>query len=91
MSTTRKRGWLNTGEGMAAYEWRVDGDGRFCEARFDVSDCSRVVSLEFDFCTDDDEDDAAQRSDRRKKIDTLYRAVRQFRAALLESLEACDE
>lgn len=83
---TTFRAFLNSRDEMleaAIVVWQVDVLNEYLFAVFKVSDCSRMITLDFD-CNMNEPD---RINDIRRKVDTLYRAVKQFRAAVLEELK----
>ena len=71
-----KRGFLNSGEGMAAFESNVEYDteyaGASIDANFKISDCNRQVSLDF-YCYNDNDYEGAM-----FKLDTLAAELKEF-------------
>jgi hypothetical protein len=81
------RGFLNSEEGLAAYEasvrtsdeWNKDGIVDYIDAGITLSDCSRKIYLEFDTCTKE------QLEQRKQKVATLLKVVQEFHDKFLES------
>lgn len=77
-----KRGFLNKGEGMAAFEANIDFNAdediytSVC-ASFAVSDCSRKIELDF-YASD-----AERVENNLHKIDTLLEELKEFRFKLV--------
>lgn len=68
------RGFLNQDKGMAAYEYKAEWyHTNFSFASFSISDCNRVVNLDFDFKNEKD------KLDKQYKLDTLITQLKQFR------------
>lgn len=79
-----KRGFLNKGEGTAAFEadlsgdqYETDGD-KYFSAYFCISDCSRKITLDFGGNTEE------MMSNSLHKIDTLISELSHFRDKLIE-------
>lgn len=83
---TTFRAFLNSRDEMlesAIVVWQVEVSNEYLYATFKLSDCSRMITLDFDCNTNEPDRINAIR----RKVDTLYRAVKQFRAAVLEELK----
>lgn len=81
-----KRGFLNTTtHGMAAFEAKVDNDGRYVSAGFSITDCSRKVSLDFD-CWDKQD---TQNS--RDKLRTLIYELQAFQVQFENAVKLMEE
>lgn len=82
--TQRRRQFLNPVEGIAAVEWHVTlTEGKRSDsvnASFTISDCNRVVDLDFGAYR------ARDIEDTRTKITRLRRNVQAFERALLDAL-----
>lgn len=91
MSEQRNRGFLNQHYGMAAFEWEVSSEEHYpsISARFDITDCNRKVSLEFDCYRGDEGNDAY--NCRIDKVDILINELKQFRKALVSNKKIMDK
>lgn len=88
-----KRGFLNKGEGMAAFEASVsydedsvkDWDEYKCiDGDFSITDCSRKISLSF-YATN-----AKAAKNSLHKVDTLIAQLQDFRSKLVEGYVLAD-
>jgi hypothetical protein len=75
----RRRGFLNTEEGLAAFEAKVDYyNPDFVYGSFEITDCNRKISLNFDFT------DSKEKENTKFKIDTLIKELEDFRKEVFE-------
>lgn len=81
--TVTKRGWLNEGSGMAAYEYTVEGGYRFpaVDAEIILSDCTRQIALDFNFYSEKDIEG------RLRKLETLKEMLSEFETVYLAAIE----
>lgn len=81
-----KRGFLNKGEGMAAFEYHLEAEQyesnssrRYINGSFCITDCSRKISLEFGAYDKEDRENTLY------KIDTLIAELQEYRSHMIEA------
>jgi hypothetical protein len=79
-----KRGFLNKGSGMAAFEADIEGsqyetDGeKYISSYFSITDCNRKISLDFSGSLEEN------RENNLHKLNTLIDELAEFRTKMLE-------